>query len=98
MSSQAVMAGVIYGTLLGLFYFGGLWWTVRRVRKVRRSGRFLLLSFVGRSLAAMLCFWVVLQQGPVMFAAAVVSFFLLRTAITALLGRPEQRRMHANQS
>lgn len=96
MSSQAIVLGALWGTVLGLFYFGGLWLTVRRVHNAARPGRLLLLSFAGRSAAALFCFLLVLRQGPVMFGTTIVFFFLFRFLITALLGRPVQGRMHAN--
>lgn len=96
MSSQAFALGAVWGMVLGLFYFGGLWLTVRRVHKAAHPGRLLLLSFVCRSAAVLFCFLLILRQGPVMFGVTVLFFFLFRFLITGLFGRPAQGRMHAN--
>ena len=51
----------LFGTLLGLGYFGGLWWTVRRVRNARGSTALLLGSFVVRSVGALGGFYLILR-------------------------------------
>lgn len=96
MNSQQVALGALWGTALGLLYFGGLWLTVRRVHKVAKPRLLLLLSFALRAFAAVSCFLLILQKGPVLFCAAVLFFFLFRFLITGLLGRPEKERVHAN--
>lgn len=96
MNNQAVALGALWGVALGFFYFGGLWLTVRRVHKVSRPRFLLLLSFALRVSATISCFLLILQEGPVLFATAVLFFFLFRFLVTGLLGRPEQGRLHAN--
>ena len=41
------------GMTLSSFYFGGLWWTVRRVPTTRRPALWLLASFFLRSLVVL---------------------------------------------
>jgi F1F0 ATPase subunit 2 len=96
MNSLETALGAIWGTCLGIFYFGGLWLTVRRVRRAARPGRLLLLSLAGRAAAALACFLWLLRQGTFMFGVAVLFFFLTRFLITGLAGRPGRGRMHAN--
>lgn len=96
MTSQTVILGMLWGISLGMFYFGGLWLTVRRVPGSGSPRLLLLLSFVFRAAAAVTCFFLILQQGLVMFGTAVFFFFLFRFLVTAILSKPMQRRMHAN--
>jgi len=50
-----------FGALLGLGYFGGLWWTVRRIRDTQGSTALLLGSFLVRSVGALGGFYLVLR-------------------------------------
>lgn len=52
---------ILFGGLLGLGYFGGLWWTVRRVRNVEGSTALLLGSFLVRSVFALGGFYLILR-------------------------------------
>ncbi len=45
----AICVGVPAGLALGGLYFGGLWWSVARLKKVERKKLFLFLSWVSRS-------------------------------------------------
>lgn len=45
----AVCAGAAAGLVLGGLYFGGLWWSVARLKKVERKKLFLFISWVVRS-------------------------------------------------
>lgn len=49
------------GAGLGLFYFGGLWLTVRRVADTQRPKRLLIGSFVARAVVVLLGFYGVTQ-------------------------------------
>lgn len=45
---QLILVNGTAGFILGLLYFGGLWWTTRRVAGKDRPGMFLLVSFLIR--------------------------------------------------
>lgn len=96
MSSQGIITGILWGMVLGIFYFGGLWCTVKRVPLVRRPKLLLLLSFLFRLAAVTAAFRLVLQQGAEPFAAAFLVFIACRFVMTGLLGRPLRGGMHAN--
>ena len=49
------------GMGLGIFYFGGLWWTVRRLPKARRPAFLSLLSFFGRLGVVLFGFFLVMD-------------------------------------
>ena len=77
------MLGALAGLALGLAYFGGLWWTVRRVSTWRRPERALLASFVVRAMLVLPAFVALALQGPGPLLAALAGFLLARVALQA---------------
>lgn len=51
---------LLFGFALGLMYFGGLWFTVRRARDASRTKRLLLGSFIVRSVLALAGFYLII--------------------------------------
>ena len=96
MNSQVLIAGFLWGTLLGFFYFGGLWFTVQRVPGSRRPKRLLFVSFIVRVATVMTGFWFILQQDPLLFVVTLLFFFLVRVVISRLLGRSVKGDAHAH--
>lgn len=71
------------GIALGLFYFGGLWWTVRGLHRSARPGLLLVASFVVRlGLVAAALYFLVRDQwqaAPVFLVGFVATrSFLVR--------------------
>mgnify|MGYP001320157312 CR=1 FL=1 len=82
------------GVLIGLVYFGGLWWTARRVSKTKAPGALLAGSFVLRMIFLLAALLVVTRGEPLSIAAALVGVWLSRRAAVAYFGRerPSSRR------
>lgn len=78
--------GLVAGTLLGAAYFGALWWTVRRLLRVRRPGRWLALSAAVRFAAVLAGFVALVRIHPLALLGALVGFLLARLAATRWLG------------
>jgi len=97
MISSPLVLGAVWGMLLGLFYFGSLWFTVRKVHRVGRPYWYLLTSFIVRSAVTLLGFWLVLQHDPLQWFSALLFFILPRLVIAALLRRPDRGDSYANQ-
>lgn len=74
------------GAGLGLFYFGGLWLTVRRLPTLRRPELISLGSFVGRLGVTLLGFYLVADGRWERLAACLVGFFVMRTILVHRLG------------
>lgn len=51
------LLALISGVLLGVFFFGGLWWTTGKARSVRRPALWFLGSFFLRTAVVMAGFW-----------------------------------------
>lgn len=75
------------GFLIGLVYFGGLWWTARRVSRTKAPGPLLVGSFVVRMAFLLAALYAVTRGEPVDVAAAIVGVWLSRRAAVAYFGR-----------
>lgn len=78
---STVAWGVMVGLALGGVFYGGLWWTVRRVSG-RAIGRWLVGSFLLRTLVVLVGFFAV-ARGPWQgLAACVTGFVAARIVVT----------------
>ncbi len=81
----------IAGLVLGAIFYGGLWWTVRRLC-VKAAGRWLVASFVVRASVALAGFYAVARGTGYGAAACLVGFFVARMVVTRLTRlRPEAK-------
>ena len=69
---------LVWGLALGLFYFGGLWWTLRIFTKKARPRLWFGLSFLIRTFVVMLFFWITVEKDIIAFFITFVGFFLMR--------------------
>ncbi|MCU0575042.1 MAG: ATP synthase subunit I [Syntrophobacteraceae bacterium] len=74
------------GMLVGAFYFGGLWWTVRRVARSRRPGLLMLASYWLRTAVALALFYVIMEGGWVRLVVCLAGFLVMRQLLTWILG------------
>ena len=89
---------VIWGVILGLFYFGGLWMTLKYITRLKKPKSFLFLSFVFRILLILVGFWAVLRLDPLAFMLTFPAFLITRVILTRSLGRENRGEIHAHQS
>jgi F1F0 ATPase subunit 2 len=74
------------GALLGSLYFGGLWWTIRKIVVSNRAGLWLLASLVVRSTMTVTGFLLV-SGGHWPALLACLAGFLVARASTVRLSR-----------
>ena len=74
------------GVALGVFHFGGLWWTVRRMASMQRPWLLLWASFLVRSVVTVGGFLLVADSGWERIVACVVGFLLARSALIRFIG------------
>ncbi len=81
------------GLLLGLFYFGGLWLTVRKIPGSGNPGILMLGSFVVRLLVTLCGMYLVMDGKWERLVVCLAGFLLMRIVLTRLLGpaRSESR-------
>ncbi len=97
-TNYLLLIGCLWGMSLGIAYFGGLWVTVRLVPKISKPKLFMLSSFILRMAILLAGIWLVLQVGPLAFAATLGAILLVRFVMIQIASRPQKEVMHANQS
>ncbi len=81
MYGLALTTALLFGALLSLVYFGGLWLTVRRAGRMRRMKRVLIGSFVVRTVLVLAGFYLVLRlmgERGELLALALLGFLAAR--------------------
>lgn len=79
------------GMLLGLFFFGGLWLTVRNALHAKIPALWFLLSFVVRMAVALVGFYAISKTGHWQsLVAALVGFVIVRVVLIRVQTKPPQ--------
>ena len=81
-------ASLLAGILLGTFFFGGLWWTIRSRSPSQWSGRLFSASLLLRMAVAVTGFYLVSHGEWRKLAACLAGFLLARIAVTRLIRIP----------
>ncbi len=81
-----LISALVAGTGLGLFYFGGLWLTVRRLPTARRPAFFSLLSFFGRLGVALFGFYLVMGGHWERLLVCLLGFLGVRVILVRVWG------------
>ncbi len=74
------------GLLLGALYFGGLWWTVRRLPTARHPAALIAGSFLLRAAVAAAGIVVIAGGEPIPLLCAVAGFITARTIAIRRVG------------
>ena len=87
---SAGMAGaaLLAGAMLGVFFFGGLWWTVQRGAASSAPARWFLGSLIVRTAIVMAGFYVVGAGQPVRLGLCLLGFLLARTLVLRATAPP----------
>jgi F1F0 ATPase subunit 2 len=72
------------GLALGLFYFGGLWLTVRRIAGTTRPAFLMLGSFVVRLVVTLCGFYLVMDGRWERLLACLIGFLVTRFVLTRI--------------
>jgi len=76
------------GAVIGIFYFGGLWWTVRRLARDDHPARLTLLSLLVRTGLSLRAFYVVMGGEWERLMAALLGVMVVRLLMVRRL-RPD---------
>jgi F1F0 ATPase subunit 2 len=86
----SLVFALVAGGLISLFYFGGLWWTVRQVPHVKNGGMLLLASFIGRAAITLAGFYLAADGRWERLLACLAGFILVRAVMVRRLGLPSE--------
>lgn len=81
-----IALALVGGAGIGLFHFGGLWWTVRRIGERNNPAAFLLVSQLLRTGLTVALLYLVAGAAWERLLAAVVGMLLVRRIMTRRLG------------
>jgi F1F0 ATPase subunit 2 len=87
---------LIAGAALGLFYFGGLWLTIRRLPESRRPAALALASFVGRTALTVAGFYLLMDGQWPRLALGLAGFLGARTVLVSRAKRELARPREVN--
>ncbi|MBF0201204.1 MAG: hypothetical protein HQK66_07810 [Desulfamplus sp.] len=79
---------LLTGVLLGVMFFGGLWWTVQKGISARHPGGWFFFSLLLRMSLAMAGFYFVSDGHWERLLVSLSGFFIARLIVTRLTGLP----------
>ena len=85
-----ILTALLAGIVLGLFFFGGLWWTVRRGIASKQPAVLFLGSLLLRTLLVVLGFYFVARSDWRNLVASLAGFLLARIVMTRTIGHSAQ--------
>ena len=89
MNEPMTLAGdLLAGALLGAFFFGGLWWTIRSSPPSQWSALLFSASLLLRMAVAVTGFYLVSHGDWRKLVACLAGFLLARIAVTRLIHPP----------
>jgi len=84
-----IITALLIGAVLGLFYFGGLWLTVRRVANAQQPALLLFVSFLVRVGVVLTSLYFVMDGHWGRLVAYMVGFLLARAYLIRQMRSPE---------
>jgi F1F0 ATPase subunit 2 len=85
---SALVLPLLAGVLLGMFFFRGLWWTIRRGVSSKQPAVLFLFSFLLRTSIAMAGLYFVARGDWRRVLSCLVGFMLARILVTRLTRVP----------
>jgi F1F0 ATPase subunit 2 len=82
------------GALLGVFYFGGLWLTIKRLPHSQQPTILSLGSFFARSLVCILGFYLIIGSGIEALLLCLAGFVLTKIALIRKLSLRSKMEAH----
>lgn len=80
----ALLLALLAGALLGVFFFVGLWWTVRKLESSKHVALLFLTSMLLRTSVVILGFYFILGDNWQHLIAGLLGFVLARIIVTRL--------------
>ncbi len=82
----------LQGALLGVFFFAGLWWTVRKLESSKQVALLFLGSMLLRTSVVILGFYFILGDNWQRLLAGLLGFIIARIIVTRLTRIAEQSK------
>ena len=86
-----LILALLAGVLIGVFFFGGLWWTIQRSIVSTQPAVLVVGSFLLRILVTVMGFYLALQDGWQSLVACLGGFLVARIAVTRIIAMPRNK-------
>jgi len=86
------------GALLGVFFFAGLWWTVRKIESTKHVALLLLGSMLLRTCIVILGFYFILGDNWQRLVAGLLGFVSARIIVTRLTRTDKQSKPYLRKA
>lgn len=93
-SAFMLTATFFLGAILGAFYFGGLWLTIKRLPQSRQPTLLSLSSFAARSLVCIMGFYLIIESGIVALLFCLAGFVLTKITLISRLSPRSKMEAH----
>ncbi len=93
-----LLFALIQGALLGLFFFAGLWWTVRKLGSSKQVALLFLGSMLLRTTVVIVGFYFILGDNWQHLLVGLLGFVIARITITRLTRTADQPKNSVMQS
>ena len=80
----SMLIALLEGALLGVFFFAGLWWTVRKIESAKQVALLFLGSMLLRTSVVILGFYFILGDNWQHLLAGLLGFVIARIIVTRL--------------
>ena len=80
-----ILLAFLVGLGIGLFYFGGLWWTVTRLPNAQRPGLWTMGSFLVRTFVSLFGFYLVMDRRWERLLVSLLGFLIARAVLVRRL-------------
>lgn len=89
--TDMLIVALVSGVAMGVFFFVGLWWTVRKGVVATMPAAWFLISFIVRMAVVLGGFYWIVQQGEWQhLAMALLGFILVRVLLTRIAPPPRE--------
>ncbi len=91
---ESIISTFVVGAFLGLFFFGGLWWTVQKAVWSTRAGPYFVVSLLLRTSVVLAGFYYFGSGNWQRMLACLVGFIIARIVILRLIPQPKELHEH----
>jgi F1F0 ATPase subunit 2 len=89
---MSLVFALLVGALLGVFFFAGLWWTVRKLESSKQVALLFLGSMLLRTSVVIIGFYFILGDNWQRILAGLLGFIIVRIIVTRLTRIAEQSK------
>lgn len=89
---MSLVFALLAGALLGVFFFAGLWWTVRKMESSKHVAFLFLSSMLLRTGIVVLGLYFILGDNWQCLLAGLLGFIIMRIIVTRLTRLAEQSK------